>query len=260
PAAGDYATAFRLWWAVSDGATSYRVFAGTDYTTVLNATTPLASPTAASYTDAAGTFSAGSTYYWRVDAVNASGATKGDVWSFTASNPVRLLLNECNPYNSFAYPVYVELYNATAVVQNLSGWTLAVYGGSVLSGTYTFPAGAVLDPGALLTVVTTNASVAWWSPNTAYKAHVAMFAFGWVDGTTQVEAILRDASGTGVDYVGANVVTSHLPAELSWGGAISGTGTLFGFYRNKTADTDGAGDWTVQNYWQLTHGSKNPGQ
>ena len=33
-----------------------------------------------------GTLTAGTTYYWRIDHVNAQGTTTGDVWSFTTPN------------------------------------------------------------------------------------------------------------------------------------------------------------------------------
>ncbi len=261
PEAGDFATAFTLSWGVSDGATSYDLFAGTDYTTVQNATVPLASPTSPTYTDSAGTFSAGSTYYWRVDAENASGTTKGDVWSFTASNPVSLLINECNPYHQAAStPAFVEIYNCGSICQNVGGWTLTIYGGGVLRGTYTFPAGTILEAGALIMVMPTNSTASNWTPYSGYKAQISMFAFGWADGTSEGEAILRDTSGNGIDYVGFNVVTSHLPADLFWTGSLTATNWWYGFYRNKATDTDSSGDWTSVSPWSLTGGSKNPGQ
>jgi rhamnogalacturonan endolyase len=76
----------RLKWRPGTSATSSRVFLGTDYTTVFNATTStagiyLGSTTATTWT-LSGALTGGTTYYWRVDTVTATETRKGTVWSF----------------------------------------------------------------------------------------------------------------------------------------------------------------------------------
>ena len=63
-------------WAAADGATSYDVFFGTTMTPASqgNQTTRSFNP---------GTLTAGTTYFWRIDAVNEAGTTTGVLWSFT---------------------------------------------------------------------------------------------------------------------------------------------------------------------------------
>lgn len=65
---------------VAAGATSYDVYFGT------SVTPPLVSSgqAGASYTP---TLADGTTYYWKIVAINATGSTTGPVWSFTAAKP-----------------------------------------------------------------------------------------------------------------------------------------------------------------------------
>ncbi|MBN2269847.1 MAG: hypothetical protein JXN61_04490 [Sedimentisphaerales bacterium] len=59
------------------------IFIGTNYNTVLNATTPTANTTATSW-DPNGLVVNGQTYYWRIDTYDTSaGSHKGPVWSFS---------------------------------------------------------------------------------------------------------------------------------------------------------------------------------
>ncbi len=65
-----------LSWTAGSGATSHKVYFGT--------TNPPAYKTEQSGTTYnPGTLANGTTYYWRIDEVNAGGTTTGDVWSFT---------------------------------------------------------------------------------------------------------------------------------------------------------------------------------
>ena len=72
-----------LSWSNGGAASAYKVYLGTD-------STPdngeyKGQQTGASYV--AGTLAAGTTYYWRIDSVNAGGTTTGSVWSFTTKLP-----------------------------------------------------------------------------------------------------------------------------------------------------------------------------
>lgn len=79
-----------LKWRPGTSAVQSRVFLGTDYLTVLNATVSTAGIYLGSTTGNRWTLSAplneGTTYYWRVDTVAASQTRKGTVWSFTPAD------------------------------------------------------------------------------------------------------------------------------------------------------------------------------
>src|SRR5690606_7978357 len=63
-------------WTAGLAATSHRIYLGTSSPGTLKAT-----QTETTYTP--GTLAGQMTYYWRVDEVNTTGTTTGDVWSFT---------------------------------------------------------------------------------------------------------------------------------------------------------------------------------
>ena len=77
-----------LSWTIASGATSYDVYFGTNSTAVLNADTGsgefMGNQAATSY-DPPGDLTANTTYYWRIDSVNATGTTTGVVWSFKSA-------------------------------------------------------------------------------------------------------------------------------------------------------------------------------
>ncbi|MBP8606288.1 MAG: hypothetical protein KBI46_10690 [Phycisphaerae bacterium] len=87
----------RLKWRPGTSAVSSCVFLGTDYTSVLNATTAAAGiylgSTAGNEWALTSPLTEGTTYYWRVDTVTASEIRKGTVWSFTpaAAMPPRYM-------------------------------------------------------------------------------------------------------------------------------------------------------------------------
>ena len=74
------------WWPAI-GAETYHVYLGTDQTIVASANTGsdsfLGTTTTNSFPDVI--LESHTTYYWRVDALNAAGLTVGDVWKFTTS-------------------------------------------------------------------------------------------------------------------------------------------------------------------------------
>lgn len=81
--ATNVSTSATLAWSAGSGATYYDVYFGTD-------STPDASEflgNQAGTTRNPGPLAAGTTYYWRVDSLNATGTTTGDVWSFTTAPP-----------------------------------------------------------------------------------------------------------------------------------------------------------------------------
>ena len=76
-----------LGWSVTPCSASYDVYLGTSQTAVQNATRSSAefkaNITSTKYDP--GILDYSQIYYWRIDAVNAAGTTKGTVWSFTTS-------------------------------------------------------------------------------------------------------------------------------------------------------------------------------
>lgn len=77
---GDVALDAQLGWQAAARAESYRVYFGTDATAVAGGDALLAEGAATNANP--GPLAAGTTYYWRVDAVNAVGATAGPLWRF----------------------------------------------------------------------------------------------------------------------------------------------------------------------------------
>ncbi|HUU46143.1 MAG TPA: putative Ig domain-containing protein, partial [Acidobacteriota bacterium] len=69
-------------WSNGGGATSYRVYFGTDSTP--DSTEFKGEQTGTSYDP--GTLAYSTTYYWRIDAKNSAGTTTGDVWRFTTGS------------------------------------------------------------------------------------------------------------------------------------------------------------------------------
>jgi hypothetical protein len=72
----DVATTTSYAWGAAQGATSYKVYRGTVTPSALVATVNVPYM-------AGSTLNINTTYYWRIDAVNASGTTTGTVWNFT---------------------------------------------------------------------------------------------------------------------------------------------------------------------------------
>jgi hypothetical protein len=87
-------TAIELSWIAGGSAVSHNVSLGTDYNDVNDATDPNVLPGRGNQT--ATTFNPGildynTTYYWRIDEINAGGTTTtGALWSFTVRHPDRL--------------------------------------------------------------------------------------------------------------------------------------------------------------------------
>jgi hypothetical protein len=264
--ASDYAGNFTLRFDPCMAAdTGYEVYAGTDSNAVAAATTLsteyLGSTAVPSYTDTVGTFSSGNTYFWRVDSVSPTGTTKGVVWSFTTTDRQTVMINECFTYSLTGYyPTYTEIINVGNCHQDVSGWQVEVYSGT-LDGTYTFPPGTLLAPGKLLVVAENLARGLGWATGVSHEVHVCPFDFSWVNGTSEGEVVLLDTSGDGVDYMGFNVATSHLPTDLTWSGTLTeGSTANYTFFRTSLLDTDNASDWSSTTLGLATPGLKNIGQ
>lgn len=79
--ASGVSTSTTVSWTAGSGATSHAVYFGTD--SLPDASEFIGVQAGTTYNP--GTLSASTTYYWRIDEVNASGTTTGSVWSFTTA-------------------------------------------------------------------------------------------------------------------------------------------------------------------------------
>ncbi|MHC4726442.1 MAG: PA14 domain-containing protein [Planctomycetota bacterium] len=105
-----------LTWVASDNATSHEVYFGTEKDAVRSADTGSSeykgSKTIGSESHDPGKLEWDSTYYWRVDEVEAGGTQKGIVWSFTTAN--FLIVDDMEAYNDLdpADPASNRIFNA----------------------------------------------------------------------------------------------------------------------------------------------------
>jgi len=85
-----------LGWPADGSATSYNVYFGTSQTPDYrgNQTASIFGP---------GTLQPGTTYYWRIDQVNAAGTTQGNVWQFTTAYAVIGQADHPTPINGADY-------------------------------------------------------------------------------------------------------------------------------------------------------------
>lgn len=88
-----------LSWTAGIGATSYDVYFGTDPTpdSTPGQSELIGNQGGTSYTPP--TLALNTTYYWRIDARNASGTTTGDIWSFSTPPPPPGAFNLLTPSN-----------------------------------------------------------------------------------------------------------------------------------------------------------------
>lgn len=206
------------------------------------------------------------TYYWRVDAVNSNGTTKGDVWCFTTAdyaNIPAILINEVETGNFD----YIEIYNASGDVVDISGWELYIYSycweidrsGQVvnangLNGIYIFPEGTMLDAHEVIIVYEKGLN----------SRFTTDFNFVLEDTSSAFEIALYCGAkkyNAGCDYVAANLsgVYQQLPPMTNWTGNLVGSGNNRNFYRDKLNDTDDASDWK-ERLGSDDVGEKNPHQ
>jgi hypothetical protein len=144
-----------LSWMAGAGATSHQVYFGTNPTP--GAAELKGSQSGTSYSP--GALTGLTTYYWRIDEVNAQGTTPGVVWSFTTANPATLptvttskgtyspgeaiVVNFSNASGSA--PDWIGLYAAGAANTAYLQWFYTdgtqVGTAGLTSGSVTFPSG-----------------------------------------------------------------------------------------------------------------------
>lgn len=249
--ASDLTNGVDLTWRGGLGATSFDVYLGTTSTAVAGATTGstefMGNQTGDVY--AATNLTAGTTYYWRVDCVNANGTTAGPVWSFTPVNPVKILIGELNNRYYAYYGRLLELLNPSPTVhQNLRGWMINTYGtyttGYPYLTNYALPSGIVLHPDTARTFCDYQCYYHNGSPYRCWNfVHTPVY-YNCYYGTYHFEAWLQMPGGAGVDYMGVNVGGSNRPSDLNWIGTLNSTSSSYSLWaRKNNVDTDNASDY-----------------
>ena len=103
-----------LSWSNGGGATSYKVYFGTDSTP--DETEYKDSISSAEYS--LSTLNYNTTYYWRIDAVNSGGTTSGDIWHFTTEAEGLPNLKPFTP-PGWDYPIVPSSVTGTNTVSDL---------------------------------------------------------------------------------------------------------------------------------------------
>ncbi|MCZ6691728.1 MAG: putative Ig domain-containing protein [Planctomycetota bacterium] len=157
---------------------------------------------------------------------------------------------------------FLEILNPLAVPQDMTGWSVQIYYlGQVLDRfflpSFTLPAGEALG---LIEGTGIDSIVS--APYFVFTIWNNPAGFG-----DEQEVILRDNTGTPVDYVAINPggTATHLPSNLNWSGEITQTGDFStGVFfddvaRTSTVDSDTASDFAVL-AGSGTLARPNPGQ
>lgn len=166
----------------------------------------------------------------------------------------QVLINEV----SCATPDFIELVNVGGAAVNIGGWTLQSWYRTTVAGVltaeavYTFPVGTML--GAQSFIARHDSSTGTVGACSLYVG----WNYNWAS-TYEVEIVLRNAAGVGVDYVHRSPiagVNTNLPTNLTWSGNLALTGD--NIRRNNITNTSGAADWSVAA--NATGCALNPGQ
>ncbi|MHC4739837.1 MAG: hypothetical protein ACYS9Y_13105, partial [Planctomycetota bacterium] len=258
-----------LSWTAGSGATSHDVYFGTS------------SPGSFQGNQAAATFDTGTmandtTYYWRIDEVNAGGTTTGTVWNFTTIVAAPAQATNPNPANT-----------ATDVDINANlSWTAGsgatshdVYFGTSSPGSFQGnQAAATFDPGTMA-----NDTTYYWridEVNAGGTTTGTVWSFttedtpvpppGQASNPTPADSAANVAVNTDLNWTAGSDTTSHdVYFGTSSPGAFQGnqTATTFdpGTMANDTTyywriDEVGLGGTTTGNVWSFTTIVAAPGQ
>ncbi len=157
-----------LTWSNGGGATSYRVYFGTDATP--DSGEEQGTQAGASFAPTG--LNAGTTYYWKIDAINTAGETTGDVWSFT----VEQILTAPTVRTDSATNVSATGATLNATVTNTGG-------GAITDARFEYTSSSF--PGTVIDTVPVNGTsfshaLTGLSPGTTYTVHAfAKNSVGW---------------------------------------------------------------------------------
>jgi len=257
-----------LSWTAGDGALSHDVYFGTSFSQVSSATDPDILPgrgnqsettySPADFTDYS------TTYYWRIDEVNASETVEGDVWSYSTTHapipqiPLRALtgsdsvvvFNEImyHPATDEANLEWVEFYNQMAVDVDMSGW-------SVHNGIeYEFPEGTIIPGGGFLVLAISPTAL---EAATGYVGAYGPFAGRLSNAGEELQLVDKNgrimneleyddegdwpvaADGSGVSLAKIDPDSASNPAEnWSWSEQMGGTPGAHNFSYSSGPDTE----------------------
>jgi len=233
-------------WTAGTGATSHDVYGGTDPTP--DAGEFLGNQTATIFDN--GTLSTNTTYYWRIDEVNANGTTTGTVWSYTTASAA-------SPPAPASYPSPPNSATGVSITSDLS-WTAG--SGSTSSDVYF----GTTSPGASQGNQTaTTFDTGTMSNNTTYYWRIdEINAAGTTTGTVWSFTTIVAAPGQATNPSPSNSAAGEsVTVDLSWtagSGAAShnvyfGTtspGTLQGNQAAATFDPGTLSNSTTY-YWRI---------
>ncbi|MHC4396765.1 MAG: fibronectin type III domain-containing protein [Planctomycetota bacterium] len=214
-----------LSWTAGTGATSHDVYFGTDSTP--DSGEFQGNQTATTFEP--GTMSNDTTYYWRIDEVDAQGTTTGNVWNFTTEAAP-------SPPGQASSPGPADSATDVSINADLS-WTAGsgatshdVYFGTTSPGTYqgnqtatTYDAGTMAESTTyywrideINAVGTTTGNV--WSFTTAAAAAGDVEIIGsWTSGTTHAEEAGTDRALIFIAHAESSADTSDL-GSVTYGG------------------------------------------
>jgi GH25 family lysozyme M1 (1,4-beta-N-acetylmuramidase) len=140
------------------------------------------------------------TYYWRVDATNASGVTIGDVWSFTTADASTTRIVSVNGSLNFGNVTVGSSNTATLSIRNSGNTTLTVSGVAYPAGFSGNWSNGTIAAGAFKDVIIT------FSPTTATNFGGSINVIS--DNTSGVGSII--ASGAGVPSSSKDLVIKEI--------------------------------------------------
>ena len=134
---------------------------------------------------------------------------------------------------------YLEIANLGSGTQDLSNWTIEVYGSA--AGSYTFPAGITVDANEVV-VLSRGGSGTNDPGNNYYESSLPSTSSGVQNGY-----VLKDDAGNIVDVVamdGYAIVGNGGVTSSDWTGSIPSSSSMAGVYRT-ISDNNNASDWLV---------------
>lgn len=184
------------------------------------------------------------TYYYVVESTDSTGLTTTSIeYSFTTTGTPapKVVFSEVyyDTIGTDGEEEWIELYNDSAVVMDISGWTITDNNG--LGGTLTIPSGTTMSPGTYLTIAVDSAGF-----NALYGFDADIYVSIPGLNNSGDALILKDDTGAEVDAVGwEGGASGGVPA--SWGSTSdpsAPTGSTI-VRTDPQVDTDTYEDWSV---------------
>ena len=210
-AAGNVGTSTALSWTAGAEATSHNVYFGTSNPPALQG-----NQTGTTYIP---TLAASTTYYWRIDEINAGGTTTGDAWSFTTGPGMYTFVQASDPQIGWTQCGNKDYLWGTTIgkINNINPAFVIVTGDLITSNsdmgmTATYKSYAAgINPGIPIYTLPGNHDISepsnitkynWWLANLAYPTNIAnpwySFTYGNDIFICLETGVLRSPGGTGL--------------------------------------------------------------